>query len=399
MAKGKHTKVKQEARSKWKLGAGVLCLVLLCGLGVLYHLYTSGQIDVALTASLSSPESADTSSNSTASNSALSGSTSSSTLSGSTSSSTSSAHSASTAGIDIAGKTEAAKKRTEAEIAKEKERAEAEAAAKKEAQEAAKDFSEHVNSAALIEKISEGAAASIFSMNEKRSAPDVTSDQLAAIQAAADAIAEAGYTYTAVFLDINSGQGIAINADEAVYTASSFKAPLVGFLLENDLASEWESHNMEASILHSDNDAFEALASGHMDGTYRAWLDEHLITYDEWSPWYPHASARSMAACWADIYHYTQTDTANAAWFKDLLANTNISFIRNALEGEDVQVWNKGGWLSDPEYNAVADCGIIEAGGRSYLMAILTNQPSWGETQERVQNLARALWDCKDKLA
>ena len=381
MVKGKHSKKGQGTHSAWKLAAGVLCLALFCGMGGLYYLNSTGSASSSLTPSGLTPS--DTSSQ---------------------------APSATSSTIDIAKQTEEAKKRAEAEAAakkeraeaeaaQEKERAEAEAAAKKEAQEAAQDFSDKVTSATIIEKIPEVTTASIFSLNEKRLTPAVSEEQLASVQAAADDISEAGYAYTAIFLDINSGQGIAVNPNEAVYTASSFKAPLVDFLLENDLASEWEIYNIEASILYSDNDAFEALASSHMDETYRTWLDEHAITYDEWGPWYPHASAGSMSACWADIYHYIQTDAANAVWFKDLLANTNISFIRNALDGEDVQIWNKGGWLADPEYNAVADCGIIESNGRSYIMAILTNQPSWGEAQERVQNLARALWDCKDALA
>ena len=396
MVKGKHGKKEQGPRSTWKLAAGVLCLALFCGMGGLYYLNSTGQINIAPTSSSSAATEASDSPSSMNSSSNSSGLASTSLEPSGTSSQ---AINTTSSTIDIARQTEEVKKRAEAEAAQEKERAEAEAAAKKEAQEAARDFSDEVTSTSIIEKVPEVTAASIFSLNEKRQDPAVSEEQLASVQAAADDISAAGYTYTAIFLDINSGQGIAINPDEAVYTASSFKAPFVDFLLENNLASEWETYNMEASVLHSDNDTFEALASGHMDETYRSWLDKHVITYDEWSPWYPHASARSMAACWADIYHYIRSDDTQAAWFKDLLANTNISFIRNALEGEDVQVWNKGGWLADPEYNAVADCGIIESNGRSYLMAILTSQPSWGETQERVQNLARALWDCKDALA
>ncbi len=390
MVKGKHGKKEQGPRSTWKLAAGVLCLALFCGMGGLYYLNSTGQINIAPTSSSSAATEASDSPSSMNSSSNSSGLASTSLEPSGTSSQ---AINTTSSTIDIARQTEEAKKRAEAEAAQEKERAEAEAAAKKEAQEAARDFSDEVTSTSIIEKVPEVTAASIFSLNEKRQDPAVSEEQLASVQAAADDISAAGYTYTAIFLDINSGQGIAINPDEAVYTASSFKAPFVDFLLENNLASEWETYNMEASVLHSDNDTFEAL-SGTFEFTGK---DTLTVSYDECTLGF--VLAASMAACWADIYHYIRSDDTQAAWFKDLLANTNISFIRNALEGEDVQVWNKGGWLADPEYNAVADCGIIESNGRSYLMAILTSQPSWGETQERVQNLARALWDCKDALA
>ena len=379
MAQGRHSKQAKAARGRWKIAVVVLGLATLCLVGALgYFLYTQ-------------PHSASTSSETTSTSQVEAG-----------TESSADPNSASKApNIKDSNLTEGAKKRGEEQAeqrAAEQERIDAEKAAEAEAKEAAKHYSEYVTSAAIVAAVPDNKEPTGFSLNEKRSVPSLSAEQADAIQAAAQSIEDAGYAYTALLIDLNSGQGIAVNAANPVYTASSFKAPFIDYLLENGLASEWEMSSIEAIILHSDNDTFEALASNHMDEAYQNWLTEHAIDYDDWSPWYPKASAKGMAACWADIYHYIQTDDSQAAWFKDLLANTNISFIRNALEGEDTQVWNKGGWLSDPEYNAVADCGIIEAGGRRYLMTILTDQPSWGETQERVQNLARALWDSRDVL-
>ena len=105
-----------------------------------------------------------------------------------------------------------------------------------------------------------------------------------------------------------------------------------------------------------------------------------------------------MAACWADIFRYLEREDESAEWFASLLENTNISFIRNALEGRDVRVLNKGGWLADPEYNAVCDCGIVESDGRRYLLVALSDQPSEGLAQARLSDLIRALYDSRDAL-
>ncbi|MBQ9068906.1 MAG: serine hydrolase, partial [Eggerthellaceae bacterium] len=155
----------------------------------------------------------------------------------------------------------------------------------------------------------------------------------------------------------------------------------------------------EASILYSDNDSYEALASPYMDDRFITWLHEHGIDYDEWSPWYPTANAAGMASCWTDIYRYLRSGESDAPWLEEMHANTNVSFVRDALEGQDVRVLNKAGWLADDEYNAVADCGIIETQGRSYLIAVLSSQPSYGEAHERVKELVRALFDSRDSLS
>lgn len=267
------------------------------------------------------------------------------------------------------------------------------------AAEAAQDMSAHLSPALVLEHVPADKEVRAFSINAARTNPELTQEARAGVQDAVLAIEDAGYACSALLLDVQSGCGLAYNADEAIYTASSFKAPLSDYVLENGLASEWDLGNIEASILYSDNDAFEALATAHMGAAYEEWVGVHGIAYDGWSPWYPKASAKAMAACWVDIYHYIHSADEQAAWFGDLLANTNLSFIRSALEGLDVHVQNKAGWLTDDEFgNSVSDCALVRAGGRDYLLIVMSSQPSWGEAHERVQNLARALFTCREFL-
>ena len=111
-----------------------------------------------------------------------------------------------------------------------------------------------------------------------------------------------------------------------------------------------------------------------------------------------HASARSLAAIWHDIHTYLQTGTETAQWFGERLANTNCSFIRDGVAETGAATWNKGGWIASG-LNSTTDAGIIELGGHVYLMAIATGQPDSGEARTRVANLARLLFDQRDRLA
>ena len=236
-----------------------------------------------------------------------------------------------------------------------------------------------------------------FALADDQDAPALPPEQLDAISRAAQAIDEVGFACSYVLVDLQTGRGISGNADEALYTASSYKAPLTFFLIQG--GNDFERDLAEASILYSDNDSYEALASPYMDDRFITWLHEHGIDYDEWSPWYPTANAAGMASCWTDIYRYLRSGESDAPWLEEMHANTNVSFVRDALEGQDVRVLNKAGWLADDEYNAVADCGIIETQGRSYLIAVLSSQPSYGEAHERVKELVRALFDSRDSLS
>ena len=109
-------------------------------------------------------------------------------------------------------------------------------------------------------------------------------------------------------------------------------------------------------------------------------------------------SARSLASFWAEILTYVQGGSDDAKWLAGLLGSTSTSFIRDGLQGTGANVINKGGWIAEEGYASVSDAAIIEFDGHVYIMAIVTEEADWSETESNVTNLARALFDARDLL-
>ena len=241
---------------------------------------------------------------------------------------------------------------------------------------------------------------------------DVRAD-IAAIEAEGDC----GF----VFLDVNTGHGVAYNPAEALYIASAAKAPLSFYAMTHGAASN-DSHraSIEDAILYSDNDAFEAFAYDYTDEEYASWLESHEVYHEEYSyDLYPPMSARSLACIWAEICQYVEAGSADAAWFAELLGSTETSFIRDAVQDTGATVLNKGGWIADVggdayadeddeagegsgfvpgTYFSVTDAGIVKADGRTYIMAIVTGQPDGGSAEANVTALAADLFALRADL-
>ena len=203
-----------------------------------------------------------------------------------------------------------------------------------------------------------------------------------------------------VFLDADTGEGLAYNADETVYIASASKAVLAYYALQNGASEQpYERDSIESTILYSDNGSFEAFGYNYFDSDYIDWLAEHdteweLSTYDLYVP----MSARGLAMAWADILRYVDSGSEDATWFADLLADTSVSFIRDAIGDDGVQVLNKAGWIVDWDVNSVTDAAIVRDDGRTYLMVIATDQPDSPDAEAAVSTLADALYDLRDAL-
>lgn len=239
---------------------------------------------------------------------------------------------------------------------------------------------------------------------------------LADVRAAVKDIEESGQCGF-VFLDAVTGRGLAYNAAEPLYIASAAKAPVSFYALQNGAGeNEAERDGIEGAILYSDNDSYESFAYNYTDTAYSRWLVAHDIDHDNYSyDLYPPMSARTLACIWLEILQYVQAGSADAQWFADLLASTDTSFIRDATPGNAL-VMNKGGWInegsewvggydedgeayrSDLYYASVSDAGIIACDGKTYVMAIVTDQPDEGATEANVVALARALFDARDIL-
>ena len=204
-----------------------------------------------------------------------------------------------------------------------------------------------------------------------------------------------------VFLDMNTGRGLAYNAEEEIYIASAAKVVLTHFALQNGAAeNEDDRYNMEEAIKYSDNDAYEGFGYNYSGNGYGEWLNDHDVWFDDYVfDLYPPMSARSLASFWVEILDYVNSESEDAQWFAELLASTETSFIRDGVGETGAHVMNKGGWIGEENYASVTDAGIIELNGHTYLMVIVTGQmDDEAITEINVTNLASALFAVRNQL-
>lgn len=251
-----------------------------------------------------------------------------------------------------------------------------------------------------FEGVPDGPAPVTFSFAPGATPAPLNDDTIAALDASIrDIVLDEDTTCGFVFVNMDTGQGIAFNAHERLYSASAIKAPYVLFVLQANPEGlpDYERENIEALIVDSDNDAFDVLHAAHDDQGYAEWLEAQGVDYDnDYYYYYPNVSAKQLAGMWADMYNYIAPENETSAWLRDLLANTNMSFIRDGLADTGAQVWNKAGWISDYEVgDAINDAAIIHDGPTAYVMAIVSTEQDTDEGHTSVANLARTLWQSR----
>lgn len=288
-----------------------------------------------------------------------------------------------------------------------------------------------------LDAIPSGAQLATFSLFDD--APEISEEDETAIGDAIKA-AEAMGNVGIVFLDASTGNGIAYNAGAAVYGASSFKGPYAVYICQElidtgkislnspvsvtstnagsialDPSSKWVSRGtttfptdtlITAAVTESDNDAYGMLRNQYDTEGYDEWIARVGVEDAPRDPltWYPTYCASSSAKLWVNALYYLESDTATAAWLSDLFTQTRTSFIRDGVVGTEggrtATVRDKAGWIADSSaaYSAVCDAGIIEAGGRTYIMSIMTSQPDCTEARNNVSAIAAALFNAREAL-
>lgn len=257
---------------------------------------------------------------------------------------------------------------------------------------------------------------------------DLSSDARASLEAPLAAMTvEVDCDASIVFIDVQSGNGIAYNADYAVYGASAYKAPYALYVCESQLETgraslssycAWEKTSgtvqsmAEQAVLYSDNESFFALRAAFDKATYGDWIESlgatDELAIDPMSD-FPIYSARTAAKLWREMLLYLDTGSEYATWLGGLLQNTSISYIRGGVQGaalqagmgEGVTVYNKAGWIAEgPGYESTSDAAIIRtADGSTYLMCIMSDQAYSDASAQRVANMAAALFNVREELA
>lgn len=257
-------------------------------------------------------------------------------------------------------------------------------------------------------------------------APSISASIVENIESAASALD--GYPIGFLFMDIATGTGYARNIDERIYGASSFKAPLAAYVLSHEYDSgnlpDWRLEQVVESVEFSDNASFESLSQAYRhEPDFDTWLAELSIGNPEMFSLGDYAtySARDAAKLWSFIYAYMESGTSGAEILSKSTASTNVSFIREGVEratGTEAIEWetsdgalvmvestgalvrNKAGWMPEEGvFASTSDNAIVTIGGRDYMMCIMSAAPAYGQYQEAVTELARALFEARSCLA
>lgn len=258
-----------------------------------------------------------------------------------------------------------------------------------------------------------------FSLIEGEDAAPLSEEQQESLAAATQNIEGGGYTVGFTLINLNTGKGIAYNLDSRVYGASSFKGPYAAFLCQHlgDNDASYPSGSeaagsgvsssiyslMQPMILYSDNSAFSSLRNTYDSAGFAEWLNscgvDSEIMHDTHFPRY---STRESTLLWLRTYQYLKTNTPTAQNLASLYEQTNVSFIRSGVSGDDKveAVLNKAGWCSGSErFTGLCDAGLIKCtDGTTYLMSTMTNSPDGGLYTVRLANLASTLFECREVL-
>lgn len=258
-----------------------------------------------------------------------------------------------------------------------------------------------------------------FSLIEGEDAAPLSEEQQESLAAATQNIEDGGYTVGFTLINLNTGKGIAYNLDSRVYGASSFKGPYAAYLCQHlgDNDASYPSGSeaagsgvsssiyslMQPMILYSDNSAFNSLRNTYDSVGFAEWLNscgvDSEIMHDTHFPRY---STRESTLLWLRTYQYLKTNTPTAQNLASLYEQTNVSFIRSGVSGDDKveAVLNKAGWCSGSErFTGLCDAGLIKCtDGTTYLMSTMTNSPDGGLYTIRLANLASTLFECRDVL-
>ncbi len=188
-----------------------------------------------------------------------------------------------------------------------------------------------------LRKVPESRKLATFVAYGSHDEPRLKASHARSIKKAIRAIEKTGADCGAVLIDLHSGCGIAYNAGKPVYSASAFKAPFVFYLLEDAGKrgiSEGDRASAESAIRHSSNDAYDSLTFPRMGKDYTEWLESYGIEYRADTPFYPYASAKSMARIWADIYQYLKSGTKDA---KDAEGGKDGEVANDAKDANDTK--------------------------------------------------------------
>ena len=197
-----------------------------------------------------------------------------------------------------------------------------------------------------------------------------------------------GFSIGFILMDIPTGKGIAFNAKEEFYSASSVKGPYMVSLIahKKDVLNEWG--DIITEIAHtSDNGCYSKLYREFGSEYYNDWCDQaeaSAYMYNDYQ--YTYYSPEGLGRLWLLNYKFFTTDPDMGETAGELFEDPEYSLIHKTLY-PIYKTRSKSGWINLGEVSAI-DSGIIYAGDHPYLLTILS---SFGGDIEKFTPLAYEL--------
>jgi len=206
-------------------------------------------------------------------------------------------------------------------------------------------------------------------------APPVSQASLDSISDAFSQLTDGGIDAGFVFMNMETGAGIAANADQKVYGASSIKGPFVTYICEKLIdggtitadtkcismtdsfkrnGSTSVENLVESTVTQSSNGSFAGLREEYGGSKYAEWLESLGVDADiheggDWFAWY---TARDAAKLWSETYDYLGSGSKTSEWLQGLMEETNVSYIRDGAASLKIrleeQEWEMPSMQSSP---------------------------------------------------
>ena len=210
---------------------------------------------------------------------------------------------------------------------------------------------------------------------------------IADINAQIKAIQDQGRELGFVMCDLATGKGIAYNANELYYGASSIKAPYFMAVVEsNPTVIDTHKDLIQDTLLTSSDESYKEVLAAFGSDPMKVFVSEAgaRASIAESLPWASY-SARDLALMWGRSYVlFSQSKQADilGSW----ASSPNVSTIHDALSGA-YTTRSKAGWVNaggdivpginhgKPCFEASDDGGIVYAKNGAYVLAIMSNVP------------------------
>ena len=209
-----------------------------------------------------------------------------------------------------------------------------------------------------------------------------------ALLSAIDRIQSSGSSVGFVMMDLTTGQGVAYNADQRIYSASTIKGPYVASLVsQNPNALQSWSATISNILYYSSNEGYSSIRQAFGSTPFYAWCQKSGVDTGLASEYYTWYSARELAKLWVTNYDYFTRGGGSALGSR--FEHAQISALQNTL-GSQYKVQSKEGWYSGSAtiYDSTSDGGIIYSSTGTYVVAIMSSIP---ENHSALSSLARAI--------